>query len=1014
VNLAEYSINKSLFTWVVAVLLVAGGVLAYQDMGRLEDPEFTIKDAVVVTPYPGATPLEVSEEVADELEQAIQQLPQLKEIRNSMNIPGMSVIELTIKDQYDKDTLPQVWDELRRKVNDAQRKLPPGAGPSIVNDDFGDVYGLLYAITAEDYSYAEIKELSDFLRKQLLLVPGVAKITVYGEQQEAVFVEMSRARMARLGISTRAVFETLQERNLVSPAGEVKVGPEYIRITPSGEVTDVADLGELLISDPASGSVTRLKGIAEIRRGYVTPPGEIARFDGKKAVVVGVSMVPGENVVELGKAVDARLAELMDMIPVGMEFHKVFFQPEYVVNAVDSFLSSLLMAVGIVIVVLLFFMGLRSGLIIGAVLVITIAGTFIFMDILDIDLQRVSLGALVVALGMLVDNAIVVTEGMLIRIQQGKDRVRSAIEVAGQSAWPLLGATVIAVLAFAAIGVSQDATGEYLASLFQVMLISLMLSWVTALTITPLLCKRFLPGPKAGEEDKDPYRGIIFTAYKRLLTFFLHFRVLALGLMALMMGAAIYGFGLLPGGFFPDSTQPRFYIHYWLPQGTDICETSADMREIEERLLADGRVKSVSSFVGAGAPRFTLVYGPEKANSSYGLLFVEVDDYRRIDAMIGEYRQYLAANYPQAEPKFKKMRLGPGTGASIEARFSGPDPTVLRELSERAKAVMRADPHAVAVRDDWRQKVKVIRPVISETQMRRAGIDRRDVNQALMQAFTGTQVGVYREGDLLLPIISRPPDDERLDAANITSVQIFSPVAGGFIPLTQVVSGFETVLEDGIIRHRDRIPTITASCEPDAGEQSVLFERLRPEIEAITLPQGYSMEWGGEHESAKDAQTALFKNIPVTVVLMILITIALFNNLRQPLIIWLTVPLAVVGVSLGLIMTNQPFGFMALLGFLSLSGMLIKNAIVLIDQINIELAEGKAPYKAVVDASVSRMRPVFMAAGTTVLGMIPLLTDVFFMGMAVTIMFGLTFASLLTLFAVPVFYSLFYGVKREE
>ncbi len=1012
-SLAAFSIRNHVLTWTVALVMVVGGVLAYQGMGRLEDPEFTIKDALVITNYPGATPEEVAKEVTDELEKAIQQLPQLKRIRSSISVAGQSIIEVSIQDKYDKHTLPQVWDELRRKVNDAQGNLPPGAGPSAVLDDFGDVYGLLYAITAEDFSYREIKELVDSLRKQLLLVPNVAKIDVFGEQQEVIYVEMSRARMAQLGISSQAVFETLEARNLATPSGHVKVGPEYIRITPTGEVATVADLGDLFIKDPETDKVAYLKDIATITRGYRTPASEIARFNGKKAIVIGISMKPKANVVDLGEAVEARLAELDASIPVGMEIQQVFFQPEYVSKAVDSFVVSLGQAVAIVIVVLLLFMGLRSGLIIGAVLVVTICGTFIFMKMLEIDLERISLGALIIALGMLVDNAIVITEGMLIRIRQGQDRMKAAVDVTRQNIWPLLGATVIAVMAFAAIGISQDTTGEYLRTLFLVMLLSLMLSWVTAITITPLLCHTFIPAPKKGAATQaDPYGGFLFMCYRTLLTCCLRFRWLTVLALITLLGAAIAGFGLLPGGFFPNSTQPQFYLHYWLPQGTDIRETSADLQAIESHLMADERVKNISTFVGRGAPRFTLVYSPEKNFSSYGMLFIEVHNFEDIDALIADTTRHLAEHYPQAEPKLKKIKIGPGKDASIEARFSGPDPEVLRALSLQAQAIMRADPHAVSIRDDWRHKIKVLRPVISEAQMRLAGIERQDVNLALEQAFSGMQVGIYREGDLLLPIISWPPSHERLDPTELNNVQIFSPVANRFIPLGQIITGVETVMEDGLIRHRNRINTITASCEPDAGQPSELFKRIRQEIEAMPMPQGYFMEWGGEFEDSQDAQVALFKNFPATVVLMVLITIALFNSLRQPLIIWLVAPLAVIGVTVGLVVTHHAFDFMALLGFLSLIGMLIKNAIVLIDQVNLELGAGKEPYTAIVDASVSRMRPVFMAAGTTILGMIPLLGDVFFMGMAVAIMFGLAFASLLTLLAVPVFYCLFFNVKR--
>lgn len=1010
-SLGEWAIRRRVTTLTMTVILIVGGLFAYQSMGRLEDPEFTIKEALVITTYPGATAEEVTEEVTDRLESAIQQLGQLDKI-TSVSTPGKSIITVEIKDSFDKETLPQVWDELRRKVGDAQGQLPPGANPSVVVDDFGDVYGILYSITADGYSYKELQDYVTFLRKELLLIPDVAKITVWGEQQEAVFVEIPRARLRQLGVSTQSIIEALQQRNLVSDAGNVHVGTEYIRINPSGGITSVDALGDIYVTDTSTGKLVYLRDLAEITRGYIEPSTNIMRQDGTRALAVGISLASGGNIVDLGDRVTKRLAELDASTPVGFQIKPVYFQPDYVTKAVDGFAVSLLEAVAIVVVILMIFMGLRSGLLIGTVLLITVCGSFIFMKMMDIQLQRISLGALIIALGMLVDNAIVVTEGMLIRIQQGEDKIAAARAVVAQNMWPLLGATVVAVLAFAAIGLSSDSTGEYCGSLFWVLLISLMLSWVTALTITPLFCEMFLHKGN-GDADADPYGSVLFRVYRRCLRACLNFRWVTVGALLVLMFASGYAMKYVDQMFFPASTQPQFFIDVWKPEGSDISAVSDDLKIFEKKLAEDERVTFTTTFVGAGAPRFMLVYSPEQNYPNYGQIIVTIKDYHDVPAMIDEYRNYAAQTFPEAFFKFKKVRLGPGRDDPIEVRFSGPDPEVLRALSLEAQHVFASNSNARGIRDNWRQKAKVVVPVLNEQAVRRAGLDRPDIATALKSAYVGQSVGIYRDGDTLLPIVLRPPEKERSDIGTVDAVQVFSKVSNSMIPLGQLVSEYHTEFKNNALHRRNRKLTITVSCEAKVGQPTALFEEMRPQVESIKLPAGYTLEWGGEYEDSTDAQAGLFATIPTTIVLMIIITIALFNALREPLIIWLTVPLAIIGVAWGLLAAGQPFGFMALLGFLSLMGMLIKNAIVLLDEINLQIREGKEPFTAVLDASVSRVRPVMMAASTTVLGMLPLLGDAFFVSMAVTIMAGLTFATVLTLLVVPTLYVILFKIREQ-
>ena len=1015
-NIAEYFIRNKVISWVLILVLLIGGILAYGDLGRLEDPEFTVKEAVIITQYPGASAQQVEEEVTYLLENAIQQLPYVDYIR-SVSSNGLSQINVTMHNIYGPDDLPQIWDELRRKINDISSRLPPGANPPLVNDDFGDVYGLFLAVFGDGFSYKDISDYVDYLKRELVLVEGVGKVGIAGDQQEQVFVEISRNKLTQLGIPAKRIFELLETQNVVSNAGGVKLGEEYMRFHPTGEFQDVSELGQLIISDYGAKELIYLRDVATISRGFQEIPSHINSINGKRALTLGVSFASGYNVVEVGKAVRDRLDELEFHRPVGIEIETIYDQPKYVEESVKNFIVNLLQAVLIVIVVLLIFMGLKSGIIIGIILFLTVLGTFILMNMKGIELQRISLGALIIALGMLVDNAIVVVEGILIGLKRGLSKTQAANAIIKQTIWPLLGATLIAITAFAPIGLSNDSTGEFLGSLFYVLLYSLMLSWFTAISLTPFLASLlFKEEIKQGvsQSDADPYQGAIFTFYRKFLDLCMRYRTVTVIMLGVIFVGAVIGFGHVKNVFFPYMTTPMFYVDYWRGQGTDIRETYNDIHEIEKWLLKNKAVAKVSSTVGKGGMRFMLTYAPERAYPSYGQLIVETTSVDHIDPLIKEIENYTSENYPAATINFKKLALGAQTPAKIEARFSGPDPQVLRNLAIQAKKILAADQATVGVRDDWRDRSKLVRPQFAEQQARLVGVTKEDLDNLLLYSFSGIQTGLYRDGTKLMPIVARAPAEERLDAGNVPNLQVWSPINESYIPIQQVVSDFKVEWEDAIVARRDRKRTITAMADANLLMEdtvAAIFNRVAPQIEAIPLPPGYSFEWGGEFEGQNKAQTALFSSIPLGVLIMFGITIFLFNTLRQPIAIWITVPLSIVGVTVGLLLLDKPFTFTALLGLISLSGMLIKNGIVLVDQINTELKEGKESYFAVFDAAVSRVRPVSMAAITTILGMIPLLSDVFFESMAVTIMFGLGFATVLTLIVVPVVYTLLYRIK---
>ncbi len=1052
-NIAEWSIRKSVITWVLTILMALVGIFSFMNLSRLEDPEFTIKEALIYTPYPGASAAEVEEEVTNVIEQALQELGQLDYVE-SRSQRGLSIVKAFIKKTYGKAELPQVWDELRRKVIDRQSQLPPGAGPSIVNDDFGDVFGIYVAITNEGYTNQEVYEFAKFLQRELLQVVDVKRIIIFGNQPEVVYVEMQREQMAEFDISPQEIYTALAAKNLPAASGHVTLGPEYIPVNPTGEFQSEQEFGDLLIRgrNQENDRLVYLKDVATISRGYQEPSNVLLRFDGRPAIGLAISTVSGGNVVTMGRALNARIEQLKPLFPLGMEGHIIALQSQAVTEAINGFIKNLLAAVAIVIVVLLGFMGLRSGLIIGGVLFITIAGTFIFMDLGDITLERISLGALVIALGMLVDNAIVVTDGMRVKMEQGLDALSAAKQVVGQTAVPLLGATVVAVTAFASIGTSDDSTGEYTASLFYVILISLLLSWVTAVTSTPLLCKTFLKTKPVTEGDaKDPYAGKLFQVYKRFLILSIQFRWVTIGVVIVLFLSAMFGFGFMKNSFFPDSTRPQFYIDFWYPNGTHIEETSRKMAAIEKFLLEKEDIKHVTTEIGGGQPRFLLTYTPEYPSHAFGRMIVDVDDSRIIPGLFVSLQAELEAHFPEPITNVRMFVNGPATGGKIQLRISGPDPATLRQLGQEVEEIVFSDPGAKAVRKEWGEKIKVLRPQLAEAQARRAGIDRPDVARAMQYAIEGTVAGVYREDDELLNIVARSPEDERVDLDNLGGIQIWSPAAQTQIPIGQVVTEFNTEFEDPFIWRRNREKMLRYHIDARDELPSQLFNRIKPKIEqalnvdlaqyfdehfaegedpfagftASTIPiieqdiiplkdeLGYSMAWGGEAEDSARAQAALAETIPIFFGLMVLIVLMLFNSIKKTLIIWLTVPLSLIGVTAGLLIFAQPFGFMALLGLMSLSGMLIKNAIVLIDQIDADLAAGKPPFQAIVDSGVSRLIPVAMAAGTTILGMLPLLTDAFFVAMAVTIMFGLGFATVLTLIVVPVLYAIFFKVPYQ-
>ncbi|MCH9826312.1 MAG: efflux RND transporter permease subunit [Gammaproteobacteria bacterium] len=1008
-NLARRLIEQPLYGWLLVLLCGIGGAMAYFEIGRLEDPSFTIKVAIVTTVYPGASALEVEREVTEKVESAIQRMEQIDHLE-SRSLPGYSEVRVEILSSVDGSELPSVWTELRDKLKPAQDALPPNAGPIRVNDDFGDVYGLYWAVTGQGYTPAELYDYLKDLRRDVLAVSGVANVEIQGNQQEEIVVVIDQAVLVANNLQASEIYDALSVQNAVQPAGAERSQDLRIRVTADKGYSSVAAVAAVPIG--RGDSPLTLGDIATVRRGYAEQPSKLIRYNGESALSFGVAGLSSENIVEIGERVEQRLRQLEPERPRGIELHPLYQQHHIVDEAVSGFVVNVVSSIAIVLVVLCLSLGWRTGAVLGIVLALTVSGTVALMWMFGLTLQRISLGALIIVMGMLADNAIVIGEGMQLRVEQGMTPTRAAGQILDQTKWALLGATVVGILAFSGIGLSPDSVGEFCFSLFAVAAISLLLSWLLAVALTPLfgsyLFKRY------EENDQDPYSKPLYRRYRKGLDLALHHRILGVVIMVGLTAACAFGFRYVSQSFFPPSTTPLFYLDLRFPQGTDIHATGEHAAEVETWLLDQDYVSEVATYVGGGASRFMLVYDPQQPDPAYVQFIIRVKDIEQIDPQRPQLEAAMLERFPQADVQVIRPNFGPGGGSDIEYRISGRDPDTLRQLSRQVREIYAADVSLTAIHDDWGQPVSGVRAVVDDSRARAAGVTRPQISQLLAYAGDGVEAGVYREDDELLPIMVRSESAQR-GVEPLRQLQVYSRTHQQYIPLGEVVDRFEVVTEPEKIYRRNRLRTVTVSADAVVGANATdVFQNLRPRVEALQLPYGYSGEWGGQYEDSTDAQSSLGKQMPLSFLAMILIVLLMFGRTKPGLVVLLVVPMSICGVTLSLLIFGGSFGFMALLGFLSLFGMLIKNAIVLVEEIELQIENGTPRYIAVVNGAQSRLRPVALASGTTILGMIPLLWDPFFKDMAITIMGGLAFATLLTMIAVPLLYALFYRVSAKE
>ena len=1010
-KLVKYFLSKKPVTILLLVLVLAGGLLAYVKMGKLEDAPFTIKQALVLTPYPGASPSEVQSQVTDVLEESIQALGELYYLKTE-NRAGLSKITVYVKKETRADEMQQLWDKLRRTVSDVQSKLPEGAGPSVVNDDFGDVLGVFYGLTGSGHSYRELEDEAKLIKNEILKVKDVAKVEIYGTQTPTIDISVSPSVMARSGITMADIARAFEAQNKVVDAGGIDVGSNRLRIESTGNFYSLDDIRNLTIVS-RTGEHFRLADITRIEESYQTPASNLMRINGQPAVGIAISTVPTGNVVDMAAAVKESLQQMSGSMPEGFELVTLYDQGYESAVANQGFILNLIISVLTVVAILLFFIGFKNGLLIGSGLVFSIFATLIMMLCTDIALQRMSLAAIIIAMGMLVDNAIVVSDSALVNMQRGMRKRVAIMRACSSTALPLLAATVIAILTFLPIYFSPHITGELLSSLVIVIGVSLMFSWVFALTQTPFFIQEFVRRPRPEELKSALFDGKYYNMFRRSLHWVIKHRYATIACMVLLLVLSAWSFKFIPKVFVPALDKQYFTVDVWLPEGSNIDETGKLAEEMAAYIRTHGEAEMVSTFIGRTPPRYYLsnvAFGPQ---SNYTQLLVKChtsEESRRLNAAL---QDSIRLKFPGPLIKVNKFELSPLTEAVIEARFLGPDPAVLDSLVGQAIEIMRRNPKVADARNEWGNMALMLRPVYDPVKAGELGITKAQMMQSVKSISDGVPVGIYRDNEKKVPVLLKSEGYDITDAASLGNFSVWNGERSA--PLSQVTERIETTWEFPQMRTYNRQLSMAAMCGVKPGHtMAEVHGEIRSEIEAMPLPPGYTFFWDSQYKDQGEAMEAIAKYFPLAFLMLIVILVALFGNFRQPIIILCILPLSLIGVAVGMLLTGFDFGFFPIAGWLGLLGMIIKNVIVLIDEINIQRREGVPAYTAVIESTVSRTRPVLMAATTTILGMVPLLFDIAFGGMAATIIFGLTFATLLTLFVTPALYILFYRIKINK
>ncbi|MDJ0841351.1 MAG: efflux RND transporter permease subunit [Acidobacteriota bacterium] len=1016
-DITRTAISKSRVTYTILAIVLASGFMSYQSMPRSQDPGFIIRTAMIQTFFPGASPERVEKLVTDPLEKAIQEIPELDTV-SSTSKTGVSIIFVDIKES--ETEMRPIWDNLRRKVERETPNLPEGIRGPYVNDEFGDVFGIIVSIMGDGFSYAELKDVADQARDELLLLDNVAKVDVVGDQEERIFLEYDNARLARLNLTPYEFQQILSSQNILTPGGSIRVDEERIFLEPTGNFESVDEISSSIITLPGRSEVIYLRDMVKVTRGYIDPPNREMYSSGEIALGLAVSMRDGGNIIDLGNEVKAAVRRLEGAYPIGIQFDVVAFEPAEVDKTIRNFSNSLLQSVGVVIITMVLFLGVRTGLVVATLIPATILASFLLMAFFDIGLDQISLAALIISLGLLVDNAIVMSESCMVQMAGGVKPIEAAVRSASELKIPLLTSSLTTSAAFLPIFLAESATGEYTASLFKVVTIALLCSWLMALTLIPMLCAVYL---KVKQREGEAYNSAFYHFYRKILMLGLRFPLLALVLAYGTFFVSLQGFNYIPKSFFPDSDQPMLTAKMELPTGTAIEETSRVVRRIDnfikEKLKAgDGKdgVTNWATFVGEGAPRFILTYAPDPPTPGLAYWIINVNDYRVSRQMIDDLAAFVRENFPDALFNAQPLAKGPPVTNPIEVRISGRETEQLFELVANVKEELKRIPGTINIDDNWGPRAKKMMVRVNQARARRAGLSSQDIAISLQTILSGLETTQFREDDKTIPIVLRSSLSDRQDFSKLEQLTVYAQATGTAVPLRQIAD-IEVVWEAPLIKRRNRLRTVMVLCKLVPGVTATEVEnQLKPSLEAMAaeLPPGYRFELGGENESSSESQESIGVKLPIAGMIIILLLVGQFNSFRRPIIIMATLPLGIIGVVIGMLITQAQLGFMAFLGIISLMGIVINNAIVLIDRIKLEIAEnGHAPPRAIIEASQRRLRPILLTTVTTLAGLVPLWTGggPMFEPMAITIIFGLAFATFLTLGVVPVLYSIFFRVQ---
>jgi len=1012
VNLSEWALRHQVLTLYFMAALLIAGVFAYFKLGRAEDPDFTVKVMVVRTLWPGATAAEVEQQITDRIEKKLQETPALDHVR-SYSKPGESLVFVTLKDSTQPPLVPGIWYEVRKKVGDIRDRLPAGARGPYFNDEFGDTFGTIYAFTSEGFTHAELKDVVEDVRQTLLRLPDVSKVELIGVQEEKIYIELSHKKLATLNIDPLFIFNTLRSQNAVAPTGSVETASDRIPIRVSGDFESIESLREIGIR--ANARLFRLGDIAHVYRGYVDPPTTKMRFRGQEAIGLAISMASRGNVIALGANLDRAMAAVKERLPVGIDVFQVADQPRVVERSVNEFMQTLLEALVIVLGVAFLSLGLRAGMVVALSIPLVLAVTFLFMLIFGIALQRISLGALIIALGLLVDDAIIATEMMVIKMEQGWDRIRAASFAYTTAAFPMLTGTLVTAAGFIPVGFARSAAGEYTFSIFAVVVTALMVSWVAAVIFTPVIGFRILPDYAARRGGRDDvYSGPFYRQLRHSVEWCLVNRRPVIASTIALFVLALVGFRFVEQQFFPSSNRPELLVDLWLPGGASIRATHSEVERFDKVLAGDDDIVNHVSYVGGGSPRFYLPLDQQLDHDNFAQYVVLTRDNAARDRVMERLRASLEQDFPMVRGRVQRLENGPPIGWPLQFRVSGDDPARVRAIAERVAEVVRGHPAAHNVHLDWNEPAKVIRLEVDQNKARVVGVSSQDLSAFVNAVLSGYSVTYYREQDKLIEVLARAQPDERLDLGTLKDINVYTQT-GRSVPLSQIAR-IEYGFEDPIIWRRNRLPTFTVRADVAGHVQAPdVTQQIDPRLDPLRtdLPDDYHIEVGGAVEESAKGQRSVAAVVPVMVIVIVTVLMLQLQSVSRMLLVLLTAPLGLIGVTLFLLLFRVPFGFVAMLGAIALAGMIMRNSVILVDQIDQDIKAGHAPWRAVVEATVRRFRPIVLTAAAAILAMIPLAGSTFWGPMAIAIMGGLLVATVLTVYFVPALYAAWFKLQPQ-